>query len=316
MGPESRTPEAKLYELIEGGITTLVGLRGTDDVSRSLENLLTKLRGLENEGLTTFMWSGSYTIPTKTLIQDGDIKKDIMLIDKIIGVKGCLSDHRSSIPSIHKISKLISDCRVGGLISGKAGKAYFHVGNDKEKLNLLFKIVNETSVPINSIYLTHMGRNKELLIEGEKWIRKGGYIDFTSDSDYNKDQQATNALLYLAQNEQNDFRLISISSDSYGSFPKFDRDGNLISYSYGKPNSVFLQIKKLIKKHNWSIEKAFSLATSNISNFLKFKKKGELKEKFDADILIIDFQSFDIDYVLSRGEILKNTTWIKKGMFD
>ncbi len=52
----SRTPEARLEELIHAGITSLVGLRGTDTVSRSAENLLVKLKGLSQQGLTTFMY--------------------------------------------------------------------------------------------------------------------------------------------------------------------------------------------------------------------------------------------------------------------
>jgi len=47
LGPYSRTPEAELSQLIDGGVTTLIGLLGTDSVSRTLQNLYTKMRALE-----------------------------------------------------------------------------------------------------------------------------------------------------------------------------------------------------------------------------------------------------------------------------
>ena len=34
VGPYSRTPESRLFELIQGGLTTVVGILGTDGVTR------------------------------------------------------------------------------------------------------------------------------------------------------------------------------------------------------------------------------------------------------------------------------------------
>jgi isoaspartyl dipeptidase IadA len=84
LGPYSRTPEAELSQLINGGVTTLIGLLGTDSVSRSLPNLLVKLEALEQYGLTTFMYTGGYRVPPPTLTES--VMTDIILIDKIIGV--------------------------------------------------------------------------------------------------------------------------------------------------------------------------------------------------------------------------------------
>lgn len=50
MGPYSRTPEAKLFEIVESGITTLVGTMGTDGTHRKPENVLAKARGLSHHG--------------------------------------------------------------------------------------------------------------------------------------------------------------------------------------------------------------------------------------------------------------------------
>ncbi len=54
---KTRVPEITLSKLIEGGITTVVGLLGTDGITRSVENLVAKAKALKEEGgyLYTFI---------------------------------------------------------------------------------------------------------------------------------------------------------------------------------------------------------------------------------------------------------------------
>ena len=65
------------------GITTVVGCIGTDGVARHMESLLAKAKGLEEEGITTYVYTGSYQVPVHTLT--GSMMKDIMMLDKVIG---------------------------------------------------------------------------------------------------------------------------------------------------------------------------------------------------------------------------------------
>ena len=53
-GPASRVPESQLSEFFKNGITTVVGLLGTDGVTRSVENLVAKARALTEEGMTVY----------------------------------------------------------------------------------------------------------------------------------------------------------------------------------------------------------------------------------------------------------------------
>jgi hypothetical protein len=52
-GPASRTPEIKLSEITLSGVTTVLGLLGTDGVTRSLDNLIAKAYALQERGLDT-----------------------------------------------------------------------------------------------------------------------------------------------------------------------------------------------------------------------------------------------------------------------
>ena len=63
----TRTPELKLSEMIEGGITTVVGLLGTDGITRSIENLYAKVMALNEEGVSAYMMTGAYGYPGPTI---------------------------------------------------------------------------------------------------------------------------------------------------------------------------------------------------------------------------------------------------------
>ena len=82
-GFQTRTPEIQLSKITTAGVTTVFGLLGTDGITRHVESLLAKARGLENEGISTYIYSGSYEMPTPTIT--GSVRRDIVLIDKVIG---------------------------------------------------------------------------------------------------------------------------------------------------------------------------------------------------------------------------------------
>jgi isoaspartyl dipeptidase IadA len=164
-GYKTRTPELMLTDATTAGVTTIVGVLGTDGTTRRMESLLAKARGLEEEGISCFIHTGSYQIPVKTLTTS--IEEDLILIDKIIGVgEIAISDHRSSEPTFEELVKAASAARNGGILSGKAGILEVHVGDGKRKLSLLNQIADETDLPIRQFHPTHINRNEELFKEG------------------------------------------------------------------------------------------------------------------------------------------------------
>ena len=111
----------QLSELVNAGCTTVVGVTGTDSISRSMENLLTKVRAINEEGLTAYMWTGAYVLPAPTIT--GSVMRDVCLIESCIGVgEVAVADHRGSQPTVQDLERLASECRVGGMLGGKAGK--------------------------------------------------------------------------------------------------------------------------------------------------------------------------------------------------
>jgi len=146
-GYATRTPEMNVGDAFEGGVTTVIGVLGTDAETRSLENLLAKSYGLEEQGLSVYCYTGSYHYPMVTVT--GSIKRDIMLIEKFIGVgEVAIADHRSSQMTPTEMARVASEARVAGMLSGKSGIVSIHVGDEPAKLSKLQRVVEQSDIPI------------------------------------------------------------------------------------------------------------------------------------------------------------------------
>ena len=55
-GFASRTPEVVLSRITQDGTTTVVGCLGTDGTTRHMTSLLAKARGLEAEGISSYIY--------------------------------------------------------------------------------------------------------------------------------------------------------------------------------------------------------------------------------------------------------------------
>lgn len=160
-GPTTRTPEVALSRLTEAGVTSVVGLLGTDSISRHPESLLAKTRALNEEGISAWMLTGAYHVPSRTIT--GSVEKDVAIIDRVIGVKCAISDHRSAAPDVYHLANMAAESRVGGLLGGKPGVTVFHMGDSKKALQPVYDLLENCDVPISKLLPTHVNRNVPLL---------------------------------------------------------------------------------------------------------------------------------------------------------
>ena len=318
-GFKMRTPEIVLSDLTKAGITTVVGCIGTDGICRDMSSLIAKAKSLEEEGITTYCYTGSYEIPVKTLTES--IKKDIMLIDKIIGIgEIAISDTRSSQATYDELVQAIAQSRVGGLLSGKSGIANIHLGDGTRKLGYLFRLAEETELPITQILPTHINRNGDLFKSGEEYINKGGYIDFTTSTPEDQlapgELSASEALSILIKNKSN-VENVTFSSDGNGSMPIFDKNGKLIKIEICSVSSLYEEVRKCIKTYEIPIEEALKVITSNVSKVLKLDNKGSIEVGKDADLVLVDENTLEIDTVIAMGKVMvENGEAIVKGTFE
>lgn len=306
MGPASRTPEATVEELVASGITTVVGILGTDCVSRSLENLRVKVAALQRQGITAYMWSGCYRVPTPTLT--GSLIRDLQLIDEVIGAgEIAISDHRSSWPTTQELLGLVTDARVGGMLSGKAGIVHFHTGSADSLLQPLWDVVNASrgAIPLMHMIPTHVSnRGPALLKAAEEWVIKGGHVDFTSDQE--DERVSYDALMDWNKRIGNiALQRVSLSSDAFGSLPKFNSEGELVDYQVASPKANLNTIRRLVQKGKWALEDALQFSTTNPASFLTLELKGKLEAGADADIVILSPEGLEVQNVIARGKLLK-----------
>ena len=306
-GFSTRTPEVTLSTATRAGVTTIVGCLGTDGTTRHMTSLLAKARGLEEEGITTYIYTGAYEIPTPTIT--GSVRSDLILIDKVIGAgEIAISDHRSAQPTQLEIQKLAAEARVGGMLSGKAGIINVHVGDGKAGLEILFNIVKETEIPITQFLPTHLNRNPWLFKQAIEWGKHGGFIDITSSvvprgsSKAIKPSRAIREILDAGVEISN----ITMSSDGNGSIPRFDENGNFIGLGVGNEDSLLEELRDLVLEEGIRLSDAIQIITSNVAKVLKlWPRKGCIKVGSDADFVVLT-PDIEIYQVWARGRMMVN----------
>jgi beta-aspartyl-dipeptidase (metallo-type) len=318
-GYATRTPELMLSDAIRGGVTTVVGCLGTDGVTRSGEGLLAKARALEDEGLSTFIFTGHYAVPVQTIT--GSIERDLLIIDKVIGVgEVALSDHRSTQPTFDELARVAAEARRGGMLSGKAGVVNVHLGDGPRGLSLLRRVIAETEIPVTQFLPTHVNRNPALFEDGIAWAKAGGFVDFTTST----------VPAYLAEGEVKssaglrrmldagvDAANITFTSDGQGSLPDFDARGRLRRLEVGRVTSLFGEVRDAVRQDGVPLETALQTITSNPARILKLRDKGCLAAGAAADIVLLDASTLAITGTIARGRwLMRDGEVLVRGTFE
>jgi len=315
----SRVPEIMLSGIISAGITTVVGVLGTDGTTRHLESLLAKARGLETEGVTTYMYTGSYELPPVTIT--GSVRRDIIIVDKVIGVgEIAVSDHRSSEPTVQELKRLATEARLGGMLSGKPGIAHFHMGNGREGLGKIVEAIATSEIPIRHFYPTHVNRKRELLDEAGEFAKRGGYIDITAGvsplTGFAGAIKPSKAVIECLDRGVPLSRL-TMSSDGNGSMAVYNEAGKVEKLLVTTLDSIPAEFRDLVLADGLAIEKALYTVTTNAAALLGlYPVKGALAAGSDADIAVLD-DKLVLDMVFAKGvKMMENGRVIKKGTFE
>ena len=315
-GPPTRTPEMHLGQMLDAGVTTVVGCLGTDGMTRTVESVLMRAKGLRAEGVSAWILTGSYQVPPPTIL--GDVGRDIALIDEVIGVgEIAISDHRSSTPTVDELIRLAQHARVGGMLGGKAGIVNLHMGDARDPFRPLYEVVERSELSLQQFLPTHCNRNDHIFGEAATYGRSG-YVDLTASSfpyfpeDEVKPSRAVVQLLAAGVPLEH----ITMTSDGCGSLPQFDDRGELVRLETGQPSSVLRELADLVRLEGLELERALRPVTANVADVLKLRRKGRVAVGMDADVVLLD-ADLAIHTVVALGEVMVDGgRRVRRGTFE
>jgi beta-aspartyl-dipeptidase (metallo-type) len=280
-GFDTRSPEITLTELLEAGVTTVVGCLGLDNRTRNLSALLARAKGLREYGLACLLYTGGYTTPPAQLV--GSVRDDIMFIDQIIGLgELAIADRRSTQPTAHELARVVTDAATGGMLAGKCGVTHFHVGDGPMRLKLLRELLDEHDIDPRWLYPTHVQRTPELLREAVDLSKRGVHVDMDT-----VDRDARDKVKEFID-AGGDLDRLTLSSDA----------------SVTTPSTLIDAVRELVRARTLPVERALRLVTTTPARALGLRSKGALAPRMDADLLALDQRTLELRYVIASGRAL------------
>ncbi|MEZ9897782.1 beta-aspartyl-peptidase [Vibrio breoganii] len=317
-GYATRTPELKLTDQTLNGVTTALGLLGTDDLSRHVESLFAKTMGFRDEGISTYMITGSYFLPSPTIT--GSVMRDIAFIDPVVGVKLAVSDHRGPYITHEGLADLVAQVRNAALVSGKAGIITVHAGAGKKGLTQLLDVLDETDYQAERFVPTHINR-EDVWEQAVELAKRGAIIDGTALSQDMLDSgrkalscaEATQLSIELGIKDN-----FTFSSDAGGSLPKWNEDRTrIVGMGVGTPSSLLEEIRRGVNEFSLSLSDMLVPITKNAAKQLGLSAlKGELQVGHDADVLLLN-DDLALTHTVAKGRVMvSDGEAVVKGTFE
>ena len=292
-GFSNEVPPMPASAPVQAGVTTLVGLLGTDGLTRSVESLAAKAMALEEEGLTACFLTGAYSYPSPTIT--GSVKKDIVMLKSCLGVKLAISDHRAPCVQSWELARLAADTWQAGILKGRPAFVHLHVGRGKGGLSPLFQVLEETDLPVSVFHPTHMGNQPE---DAVRFSRLGGWVDFTVMAD---PEQSAEQMVFALTNCPPE--RVTFSTDSNGSMPVWNDRQEMVGISACKISNLHATVRALVRQKGLPLEQAVLPCTANAARALSLPNKGRLTPGADGDILLLD-GGLNIQSVFALGREL------------
>ncbi len=275
----SQSPQVLVSECVFGGVTTVVGTLGVDTTTKTMPDLLAKVKAYNEIGLKAYCYVGGYDIPPKTIT--GSVRDDLIFIPEIIGVgELAIADGRAPEPDLKDLARVSIDAYVGGMLTGKAGVTHFHVGDGAVRLKSVRELMSHHVIDPSKMYMTHVERSEALVDEGIELAKKGCFIDFDIH-----ERDLHRWYKYYRENG-GPLTQLTVSSDAGVSSPK----------------EVWEEIRKCVLEHDIPLGNLLSHFTLNTAKALKFSSKGKLCIGCDADLIIFSKNDLELNHVLAHGK--------------
>ncbi len=167
-----------------------------------------------------------------------------------------------------------------------------------------------------------MSRTEELLEDGFRFAKMGGYVDITCEDIQRipEGKLGTGAMLRLldkARQEGVPMDRLTFSSDGQGSWSSYDEYGHLKEIGVTDVGNLFRQFRHLVLEGAVDLTQALSFFTSNVAKALEiYPKKGCIARGADADVLLLR-PDLALDTVIARGAIMmRDGNVLKRGTYE
>jgi len=314
-GSASRVPALGISRYTAGGITSVVGLLGTDDLTRTTGDLVTRVRGLREEGLSAWCYTGGYHLPPTTLT--GSLRGDITYLDEVIGVgELALSDHRSSQPTLDELLRVASEAHVAGLMTGKAGTVHLHMGDGERGLDLVRRALAGSELPPRVFHPTHVNRKKALFDEALELASRGSTIDVTAfPVGDDEDEWAAEVAVERYLESDLPAERLTLSSDGGGCLPVFDAHGRVESMDVGEPRALADCLQRLLARGH-DLATILPPFTSNVADLLRLVGKGRIAVGAAADLVALDDEGAVHDVMAGGHWHVRSAEVVRRGRFE
>ncbi len=288
-GAETKVAAPPSCAYTGAGVTSVVGMLGTDAETRSMGEVLARVRALRAEGLSAWCLTGGYHLPPATLT--GSVRGDLTHIDSILGLgELALSDFRSSQPTLDELLRAAADVQVGAMLAGKPGLVHLHLGDGPRGLELLRGALDASELPARLFQPTHVNRRAELFEEALDLAVRGCTIDITAFPVTPGDgclsaAQAVTRCLDTGLSEGS----FTVSSDGGGCLPTFSAEGRLLAMEVGNAQGLLGSIAELVAQGR-ALPEVLPAFTSGPADLLGLASKGRLAPGHDADLVVLNGQ--------------------------
>jgi len=304
-GPQSRSREVDITDLTKAGITTVVGTLGINCVSFHNRHLLAALNSLEIYGLTAYMYTGSYSLPSVTLMDT--VLNDLANIEKVIGVALALYDTVSAYPTLETMKQLAHQAWLGSRLGFKAGVLHAHLGEADGNIAEICEMLVKMGLPPSIMMPTHVNRSEKVLGMSIEGGLAGASLDITglNTPDFGLEEAVSPAAAFKRMLAAGiPLKRITMSSDGNGVQPFKNERGEVDRFVSTPIDAIAQEIKKAVWRDNIALEDILPISTINPAKTLRISdKKGSVEAGKDADVVLLD-QNLDVDTVFAKGKLM------------
>ena len=314
-GFATRVPAPMLSRYTRAGVTTVIGMLGTDDVARGPRELVATIHALREQGLNAYGLTGGYHVPPATLT--GSVRGDLVFVECLIGLgEVAISDHRSSQPTLDELLRLASETHVAGLMTGKAGIVHLHLGDGERGMDLIRRALDGSELPASVFNPTHINRRKALFAEALDLAHRGCTVDITAFpvGDGEDAWSADDALIRYLDSGAPPER-ITIGSDAGGCLPSFDADGRVCAMDVGHSGSLIATLNALLAR-GVAMADALPAFTTNPARLWRLSGKGWIGAGADADLVALAANGSISDVFIGGAEHIRDGVIVRHGIFE